>query len=140
MLGLILLNRKQQENNEAQGRHAIRWVGDNVAALKWARTHKVKSKAGQVSNLAVVWAQVYGNFEIRETVHEAGTNMGEVDGATRDKVLTNLLPELYVDVQSSTGIMDLFQLCDPTNKEHTIDNFEAFAKVHAHLGAIFRGD
>jgi hypothetical protein len=65
-----------------------------------------------VSNLAVVWAQVYENFEIRETVHEAGTNMGEVDGATRDKVLTNLLPELYVDVKSSTDVMDLFQLCE----------------------------
>ena len=140
LLGLILLNHKQKENNETHGRHGVRWVGDNVAALKWARTNKVKSKAGQVSNLAVVWAQVYGNFEISETVHEAGTNMGEVDGATRDKVLTNLLPELFVDVQSSPGVMDLYQLCDPTNKEHTIDNFEAFEKVHAHLGAIFRGD
>lgn len=140
LLGLILLNLTLIENGEKGGRHdqhVVRWTGDNRTALRWAETSKVKSKSGQLANLAVVWGQLYGNFEIVETVFLEGARMGEIDDATRDRELSQLSPELFRDVGAIPGVLELFALCDPAINQCTIDHHKAFCLVHAHLAAIF---
>ena len=90
LLGLILLNSSSEvAHPRPTFKHSVHWTGDNTAALKWAQSAKVKSKSGQMANLAMIWAQAYGNFEVTGTDHLAGLKMGDIDGATRDKVLTS---------------------------------------------------
>ena len=88
----------------------IMWEGDNTSALAWAESGKVKSLGGQMANVAVTWAQLYGRFNVDATVHLAGVNMGDVDGATRDKVLTSLTLDTFVAVEQETGVLELFAL------------------------------
>jgi hypothetical protein len=140
LLGLILLNLTLIEKGEKGGRHdqhVVRWTGDNLTALRWAETSKVKSKSGQLANLAVVWGQLYGNFEIVETVYLEGARMGEIDDATRDRELSQLSPDLFRDVGAIPGVLELFALCDPAINQCTIDHHKAFCLVHSHLAAIF---
>ena len=37
----------------------VAWAGDNTSALSWAESHKVKSTAGQSSNLIEAWLLIY---------------------------------------------------------------------------------
>jgi hypothetical protein len=91
-----------------------------------------------MANVAMVWAQLYGNFEIQETEYLEGRRMGDVDGATRDKVLTVLPPSLFRDVESIPGVVDLFSRCDPDVKEAAVNHHKAFCLVHEYLVAIFK--
>ena len=115
LLGLILLNTTLEASQpRPKFKHSVHWTGDNTSALKWAQSAKVKSKAGQMANLAMIWAQAYGNFEVSGTDHLAGLKMGDIDGATRDKELSSLSPEFFREIESVPGVMELFLLCDPS--------------------------
>ena len=138
LLGLILLNASMDASQPRPTfKHSVHWTGDNTAALQWARSSKVKSKCGQIANLAMIWAQAYGNFEVTGTDHLAGLKMGDIDGATRDKVLTSLSPLLFREIESLPGVMDLFLLCDPSAKATPISQHKAFRKVHSCLSLAF---
>ena len=138
LLGLVLLHLLLREKGEPRRQQAVRWIGDNLTALRWAETSKVNSKSGQMANVAMVWAQLYGNFEIQETEYLEGRRMGDVDGATRDKVLTVLPPDLFRDVESIPGVVELFSQCDPDVKEAAVNHHKAFCLVHEYLVAIFK--
>ena len=134
LLGLILLNSTLEASQPRPAcKHSVHWTGDNTAALKWAQSAKVKSKAGQMANLAMIWAQAYGNFEVTGTDHLAGLKMGDIDGATRDKVLTSLPPHLFREIESLPGVLDLFLLCDPSARATPITQHRAFCMVHSCL-------
>ena len=51
-----------------------------------------------MSNVAVKWAQLYGECAVDSTEHLAGAQMGDIDGATRHKVLTSWHQKNFVDV------------------------------------------
>ena len=86
-----------------------------------------------MANLAMIWAQAYGNFEVTGTDHLAGLKMGDIDGATRDKELSSLSPLLFREIESMPGVMELFLLCDPSAKASPINQHAAFRKVHSCL-------
>ena len=68
-------------------------MGDNTSVLVWAETGKAASKSDQMANVAVAWAKLYGECAVNSTEHLAGAQMGDIDGATRHKVLTSLHQE-----------------------------------------------
>ncbi len=70
-----------------------------------------------MANIAVTWAQLYGRFNVDSTVHLAGINMGDVDGATRDKVLTSLSLNTCIAVEQEAGVLELFALCNSVNQQ-----------------------
>jgi hypothetical protein len=112
------------------------WEGDNTSALAWAASGKVKSRGGQMANIAVTWAQLYGRFNVDSTVHLAGINMGDVDGATRDKVLTSLSLDTFIALEQEAGVLELFALCNPVKPASPVNFHTAFKMVHAHLREI----
>ena len=61
-----------------------------------------------MANVIVVWAQLYGKCSVDNTEHVAGTQMGDIDGATRHKVLTSLHHKDLVDVTAIPGVINLF--------------------------------
>ena len=115
LLGLVLANAvaKVDRVDEVR-RQAIRWVGDNTSALAWAETDKAASKSGQMANVAVIWAQLYGKCSVDNTEHLAGAKMGDIDEATRHKVLTSLHQKDFVNVTAIPGVIKLFHACDPS--------------------------
>jgi hypothetical protein len=139
LLGLLMIHTAARKGLVTLGDNPnIMWEGDNTSALAWAESGKVKSLGGQMANVAVTWAQLYGRFNVDATVHLAGVNMGDVDGATRDKVLTSLTLDTFVAVEQETGVLGLFALCNPVKPASPVSFHTAFTKVHAHLREILR--
>ena len=137
LLGLLMIHTAARKGLVTLGDNPnIMWEGDNTSALAWAESGKVKSLGGQMANVAVTWAQLYGRFNVDATVHLAGVNMGDVDGATRDKVLTSLTLDTFVAVEQETGVLGLFALCNPVKPASPVSFHTACAKVHAHLREI----
>ena len=137
LLGLLMIHTAARKGLVTLGDDPnIMWEGDNTSALAWAASGKVKSLGGQMANIAVTWAQLYGRFNVDSTVHLAGINMGDVDGATRDKVLTSLTLDTFIAVEQETGVLELFALCNPVKPASPINFHTAFELVHAHLMGI----
>ena len=138
LLGLLLINAAARDGLVSLDKDpTIIWEGDNTSALSWAESGKVKSLGGQMANLAVVWSQLYGGFSIDSSIHLAGIHMGDVDGASRDKELTELSPKDFVPVEHFSGVRDLFSLCNPTVHLETLEFHEAFQKLHTCLREVF---
>ena len=138
LLGLLLINAAAKDGLVSLGKDpTIIWEGDNTSALSWAESGKVKSLGGQMANLAVVWSQLYGNFNLDSSIHLAGIHMGDVDGASRDKELTDLSPKEFVPVEDFPGVRELFSLCNPTVHLETLEFHEAFQKLHTCLRGVF---
>ena len=138
LLGLLLINAVAKDGLVVLGKYpTIIWEGDNTSALSWAESGKVKSLGGQMANLAVVWSQLYGNFNVDSSIHLAGIHMGDVDGASRDKELTELSPKDFVPVENFPGVRELFSLCNPTVHLETLEFHEAFQKLHTCLRGVF---
>ena len=137
LLGLLLVHTAAQRGLVTLGDNPnIMWEGDNTSALAWAASGKVKSLGGQMANIAVTWAQLYGRFNVDSTVHLAGVNMGDVDGATRDKVLTSLSFDTFVALEQDPGVMELFALCNPVKPASPVNFHAVFEKVHTCLRKI----
>ena len=81
-----------------------------------------------MANIAVTWAQLYGRFNVDSTVHLAGVNMSDVDGAIRDKVLTLLSFNTLIALQQDPGVMELFALCSPVKPASPVNFNAAFGK------------
>ena len=62
--------------------------------------------------------------------------MSDVDGATRDKVLTSLSFDTFIALEQDTGVMELFALCNPVKPASPVNFHTAFAKVHTCLRQI----
>ena len=138
LLGLLLINAAAKDGLVSLGKDPIIiWEGDITSALSWAESGKVKSLGGQMANLAVVWSQLYGGFNIDSSIHLAGIHMGDVDGASRDKELTELSPKDFVPVEHFPGVRELFSLCNPTVHLEPLEFHEAFQKLHTCLREVF---
>jgi hypothetical protein len=79
---------------------------------------------------------LYGRFNVDSTVHLAGVNMGDVDGATRDKKLTSLSIDTFIALEQASGVLELFGLCNLVKPASPISFHAAFVRVHAHLREI----
>jgi hypothetical protein len=138
LLGLLLINAAAKQGIISVGTDpTIIWEGDNTSALSWAESGKVKSRGGQMANLAVIWSQLYGNFNVDSAVHLAGIHMGDVDGASRDKELTDLSQQTFVPMENSPGIRELFSLCNPLIHSEILEFHEAFQQLHTCLREVF---
>ena len=99
LFGLVYANTVAKVDKvNAVRRQAIRWVGDYTSALVSAETGKAASKFDQMANVAVAWAQLYGEYAVDSTEQLAGAQMGDIDGATRHKFLTSLHQEKFVSM------------------------------------------
>ena len=116
---------------------SIRWTSDNVAALTWLEKDKARSQAAQFANIAIIWAQIYGKLQVNEGVHLAGANMGDIDGASRDKPHPSLVAATFIPTESIPGVMELFAACDPAATDTAINNHIAFQRVHMNLRLVF---
>jgi hypothetical protein len=64
LLGSLLVHTAAQGGLVTLGDNSnIVWEGDNTSALAWAASGKVKYLGGQMVNIAVTWAQLYGRFK-----------------------------------------------------------------------------
>jgi hypothetical protein len=140
LLGLLMIHTAAKRSLVTLGDNPnIMWAGDNTSALAWAASGKVKSRGGQMANIAVTWSQWYGRFNVDSTVHLAGINMGDVDGATRDKGLTSLSLDTFIALEQEAGVLELFALCNPVKPASPVSFHTEFEMVHAHLREILNG-
>ena len=137
LLTLILVHRVQQGDQSVSiCVPSIRWTSDNVAALTCLEKDKARSQAAQFANIAIIWAQIYGKVQVNEGVHLAGANMGDIDGASRDKSHPSLVAATFIPTESIPGVMELFAACDPAATDTTINHI-AFQRFHMNLRLVF---
>ena len=107
------------------------WVGDNTSALSWAESHKVKSTAGQSSNLIEAWLLIYTDMWLTGTTHNPGHLMGVIDDLSRDRPTPSLRGVPAVDLLSVFPTMtSLFELCNPLVVRSLDEHYVAFGRVH----------
>jgi hypothetical protein len=114
----------------------VLWVGDNVAALKWASDNKCSSRAAQYANIAYAWFQIYASIQVTCTRHCAGIDMGDIDGLSRDMKTTTLDHSLRIDLSKHNTIQQLFKLFDPTVQRNLDDHHVAYKLIHSLLQSL----
>ena len=68
--------------------------------------------------------------------HVAGTSMGDIDGLSRDYVLSSLDPSLRIPMDCYPELTALFSLCDPSIPCSVSDHHVAFLRVHTLLSSF----
>ena len=98
------------------------WERDNTSALAWAASGKMKALGGQMANIAVTWAQLYGRFNVDSTLHLAGVNMGDVNGATQKKCSPRHLHRPGAEPWSNGADRPVqsCQGCEPSQYPHSV--------------------
>ena len=109
-------------------------VGES--ALLWASKCEANNCSAQFANIAIIWAQLMGKFEVNEASFIPGTSMGDIDHGSRGRPTPSLPPDLFFDIEACPGFLPLLTLCDPSINSHTINYHEAFTQVHFHLLAF----
>jgi len=120
----------------------LKWINDNVAALKWATTSRCTSLCGQAANIIMSWFQIHSGINVTITEHISGINMGIIDDISRDVMNTDLDAIPFIDLQppfqtKSNQLRKLFTLCDPTIPGPIIDHHERFKEIHSSLNKFF---
>jgi hypothetical protein len=93
----------------------IHWVGDNRAALSWAKDDMARSRAAQASFLALTWCKLKGKIDFADITHIAGNTMGDVDSLSRFEPLVSLDPVFDWSKKLPLELLNnFFMSCDPT--------------------------
>jgi hypothetical protein len=114
-------------------------IGDNVAALKWARDERANSTAAFNANLADAWLRVHTQMTLVSATHLAGVAMGSSDNLSRNKadIHNELVDSEFVDPHIIfPRIHELFTLFDPTIGQNQDKYHTAFFKIHEILHSI----
>lgn len=101
------------------------WVGDNMAALSWARKESCSSGAAHSAFLAHSWLALRSGNVLVEVEHCPGVDMGDVDRLSRFR--EPLLLEGMVNWDGVVDLNPLFQVCDPLSVED---------RVHCHAARL----
>ncbi len=125
-----------------QGPILLKWINDNVAALKWANTSRCTSLCGQADNIITSWFQIHSGISTTSTEHIPGVNMGIIDDISRDVKNPDLDSIPFIDLLSpfnekANQLQDIFSLCDPTIPGSIIDHHERFKQIHSSLNKFF---
>ncbi len=119
-----------------------KWINDNKAALKWAKTAKCSSICGQAANIVVSWFQIHSGINVVESEHKAGINMGIIDDISRDVKNPDLDSIPFVNLLSpsfkeSHQLLQIFKLCDSTMTGNITNHHDMFFKIHKTLNDYF---
>ena len=125
------------------------WVNDNSGALTWAATHKCSSLGSLFAGLAVSQLHLLTNIWLTHSTYLAGVDMGDIDAMSRLETHTalgkssteacpTLLPSLYLPLDTSAPVIQLFITCMPTASpppDHSQYHL-LFSRIHMLIAAI----
>ena len=125
----------------------FKWVNDNTGAIAWADKHKASSLASITANMLVSSFQLLSNITLLGSEHLPGVQMGDIDHESRkeahilagDYSVPSLLPELYINLESSYDIMSIISDCSPSHADNLKEkDFHAiFHRTQTSLVKIF---
>ena len=137
LMSLLVMKKYQLQNhNKLTSAHSeqiyVEWLGDNIAALKWADKNKASSRTAQIANLMISWFSIVANIQLYDTQHISGEEMQKlgIDALSRpEKGIPPGFPlEKRIDIQEkleSTGIMSL---CTPSIETDSIEEVHKIFK------------
>lgn len=124
----------------------FRWVNDNTGALVWADKNKSSSLPSIITTMAVAAYQVLTNVSLVGSEWIPGLTMGVIDHESRreehltagDYNSSELLPDLFIDLESNSSVMSIILMCNPHNPAHyTVDDYhEIFQNIYGYLRSV----
>ena len=97
------------------GSRPLIWSTDSRTAESWAaRDGTSASRAAQATAISIAWLQIAAAINLVAIDWRSSEEMGDIDRASRNRPAPSLLPELFVNLQSSIDASRMFHDCDFT--------------------------